>query len=62
MATDLQTRFSNYMALQRFADHTKRSYIGGVKGLATFYKQSPDTLTNEQIQADLHHPRWRPFL
>ena len=55
MATDLQTQFSDYMTLQRFADHTKRSYVGGVKGLAKFYKQSPDTLTNEQIQAYLLH-------
>ena len=55
MTTDLQTQFSNYMTLQRFADHTKRSYVGGVKGLVKFYKQSPDTLTNEQIQTYLLH-------
>ncbi len=50
MATDLRTKFLNYMTLQRFADHTKRTYVTGVKGLAKYYKQSPDTLTNEQIQ------------
>ena len=50
MATDLRIQFSNYMTLQRFADHTKRTYVTGVKGLAQFYMQSPDTLTNEQIQ------------
>ena len=55
MTTDLKSQFSNYMTLQRFADHTKRSYVGGVKGLVKFYKQSPDTLTNEQIQAYLLH-------
>jgi len=38
------------MTLQRFADHTKRTYVTGVKGLAKYYKQSPDTLSNEQIQ------------
>lgn len=55
MTTDLRTKFSNYMTVQRFAEHTKRSYIGGVKGIAKFYKQSPDTLTNEQIQGYLLH-------
>ena len=55
MTTDLRTKFSNYMTVQRFADHTQRSYVGAVKGLAKYYKQSPDTLTNEQIQAYLLH-------
>ena len=55
MATDLQTQFSNYMTLQRFADHTQRTYVTGVKGLAKFYMQSPDTLTNKQIQDYLLH-------
>jgi len=50
MTTDLRTQFLNYMTLQRFADHTKRTYVTSIKGLAKFYKQSPDTLTNTQIQ------------
>ena len=50
MTTDLRTKFLNHMTLQRFAYHTKRSYVSSVKGLAKFYKQSPDTLTNDQIQ------------
>ena len=50
MATDLRTQFLNYMTLQRFSDHTKRCYVTGVKGLAKYYKKSPDTLSNEQIQ------------
>ena len=50
MSTDLRTQFLNYMTLQRFADHTKRTYVTSIKGLAKFYKQSPDTLTNTQIQ------------
>ena len=50
MTTDLRTQFLNYMTLQRFADHTKRSYVTGVKGLAEFYNQSPATLSNDQIQ------------
>ena len=50
MATDLRMQFFNYMTLQRFADHTQRTYVTGVKGLADYYNRSPDTLTNEQIQ------------
>jgi site-specific recombinase XerD len=53
MTTDLRTLFLNYMTLQRFADHTQRTYVTGVKGLADYYNQSPDTLTNEQIQGYL---------
>ena len=50
MTTDVKTQFFNYMTLQRFADHTKRTYVTGVKGLAKYYMQSPDTLSYEQIQ------------
>ena len=50
MTTDVKIQFSNYMTLQRFADHTQRTYVTGVKGLAKFYMQSPDTLSYEQIQ------------
>ncbi len=55
MTTDLRTQFLNYMTLQRFSDHTKRSYVTGVKGLAEFYNQSPDMLTNDQIQDYLRY-------
>lgn len=50
MKTDLRTKFINYMTVQRFSDQTKRLYLTGVKGLVKFYNQSPETLTNEQIQ------------
>jgi site-specific recombinase XerD len=43
------------MALQRLSHHTKRNYIRAVKGLAQFYNQSPDTLTNHQIQDYLRY-------
>lgn len=50
MNTDLRTQFHNYMTLQRFSRHTKRNYTEAVKGLAKYYMQSPDKLTNEQVQ------------
>jgi site-specific recombinase XerD len=39
------------MTIQRFSDNTKDLYVRGVKGLVKYCGQSPDTLTNEQIQA-----------
>ena len=54
MASELKTQFLNYMTLQRFSDHTKRSYVTGVKLLTKHYMQSPDTLTNDQIQDYIH--------
>ena len=55
MSTELRTQFINYMTLQRLSHHTQRNYIRGVKGLAEFYNQSPDKLTNDQIQDYLRH-------
>ena len=50
MSSELKNQFLNYMTLQRFSHHTKRSYVTGVKLLSKYYMQSPDTLTNDQIQ------------
>ena len=55
MQTELRTKFQNYMTIQRLSPNTQRNYIRGVKGLAEFYKQSPDTLTNDQIQEYLRY-------
>jgi site-specific recombinase XerD len=55
MSSDLRTQFINYMTLQRLSPHTKRNYIRGVKGLAEFHNQSPDKLTNGQIQEYLRY-------
>tara|TARA_B100000315_G_scaffold190027_1_gene179988 strand:+ start:202 stop:888 length:687 start_codon:yes stop_codon:yes gene_type:complete len=43
------------MTVQRFSEHTKRNYVRAVKGLAKYCNQSPDTLTNDQIQEYLRH-------
>ena len=55
MSTELRTQFINYMTLQRLSHHTQRNYIRGVKGLAEFHNQSPDKLTNDQIQDYLRY-------
>jgi integrase len=51
----LSTKFLTYMTLQRFAVSTKYNYMAGIEGLAKFYQQSPDTLTNDQIQEYLRY-------
>jgi len=55
MKSDLRTQFLNHMTLQRFSHHTKKNYMAGIEGLAKYYKQSPDTLTNDQIQEYLRY-------
>ncbi len=55
MSTELRTQFLNYMTLQRFSRYTKKNYVMAVYGLAKFHNQSPDTLTNDQIQDYLRH-------
>lgn len=55
MTSDLKTQFLNQMTLQRFSHYTKANYLRGIEGLAQFYHQSPDTLTNDQIQEYLRY-------
>jgi integrase/recombinase XerD len=55
MTTEVRTQFINYMTVQRFSKSTKRNYVNAVKGLAKYCNQSPDTLTNDQIQEYLRH-------
>jgi site-specific recombinase XerD len=43
------------MTLQRLSPHTKRNYIRAVEGLAAFYNQCPDKLTNQQIEDYLRY-------
>ena len=47
MASELRTQFINFMTMQRFSRYTKKNYLSAVKGLAMFYNQSPETLTND---------------
>jgi integrase len=39
------------MKLQRFSKSTQKNYLLAVKGLARYYNQSPETLSQDQIQA-----------
>jgi len=53
MSTLLRKQFNDHMILRGFSPKTKDAYIGAVAGLAKYYRFSPDTLNNDQIQAYL---------
>ena len=55
MNRDFKTQFINYMTLQRFALSTKKNYLTALEGLAQFHQQSPETLTDDQIQEYLRY-------
>ena len=55
MNNNLKKQFINYMTLQRFALATKKNYIVAIEGLAQFHHQSPETLTDDQIQEYLRY-------
>ena len=50
MTSTLRSQFLDYMTLHRFSRHTQKNYILVMQGLTRFYNQTPDTLTQEQIQ------------
>jgi integrase/recombinase XerD len=51
----LRTKMITPMTLRGFAPSTQEAYLAAVTGLAKYYKQSPDQLDAEQIQAYLLH-------
>lgn len=55
MTTELRRKFEAYLVVNRLSDKTQESYIRAVAGLAKYYHKSPDTLTDEQVQAYLLH-------
>ncbi len=53
--TQLRQQFERHMTLHRLSPKTHKAYMNALKSLAAYYKQSPDKLTNEQIQDYLHY-------
>ncbi len=49
--SDLREQFIDRMNLYGFSEHTIKGYLTGVKGLARFYRESPDQLTDEQVRS-----------
>jgi len=50
MASKSRKGFENYLVLNRLSPKTQKAYIRAVAGLARHFKQSPDKLSDEQIQ------------
>jgi site-specific recombinase XerD len=53
--TILRNAFEKHLILQRYSPKTNEAYLHAVKGLAYFFNQSPDKLTDEQIQDYLRY-------
>ena len=53
--SDLRDQLLDRMNLYGFSEHTKKGYVSSVKGLAKFYNQSPDKLTDEQVRDYFRH-------
>ena len=43
------------MVVRNFSVRTRESYIASVRGLAKYFKRSPDTLTEDEVQRYLLH-------
>ncbi len=48
--SELRKKFTRHLILRRFSPKTNTAYISAVQGLAVFYNQSPDQLSDEQVQ------------
>jgi len=55
MSTIIRDKFIEHMEFSGLAKQTQRSYITGVKGLAKFHNQSPETLTDDQVRGYFRH-------
>ncbi len=53
--TELRRKFEKYLIFRRYARTTNLAYINAIKSLAGHYQQSPDRLTDKQVQGYLQH-------
>ena len=58
----LRTKMIEEMRLRNFSPRTEQSYVAAMVGLAKYYRQSPDQLTQEQIRSYLLHLKERPVV
>jgi hypothetical protein len=59
--TPLRQKMIRAMELRNFAKNTQRGYLGAVKGLASYYRQSPDKLTKDAIEDYLLYLKNHPL-
>ena len=48
--TPLRQQMIRAMDSKNLSPHTRRSYLNAVTGLARYYRQSPEVITNEMIE------------
>ncbi len=48
--TDLRQRMIRAMELRNLSNHTQKTYLAAVTGIAKYYHKSPDQLTQEMIE------------
>ena len=53
MPSDLRKKFENYLIVHRKAPKTQQAYLSTIKDIAKYFNQSPDLLTNDQVQSYL---------
>lgn len=53
--TPLRQKVIEYMVLKGFAKSTQQSYLAHIRGLAEYFNQSPDQLSEDDIRAYLLH-------
>ena len=51
--TELRQRMTDDMVVRRMAEATQEAYLGAVRGLARFYRRSPDQITEAEVHAYL---------
>lgn len=55
MSSKIREKFVEHMDLYGLSKFTQKGYITGVKGLAKYYKQTPESLTDDQVRAYFRH-------
>ena len=53
--TELRRRMDEDMVVRGMAERTRETYLAAVKGLAKYYRRSPDQISDEEVQAYLLH-------
>jgi integrase/recombinase XerD len=54
---ELRDRMVRDMEVRRFSGRTIEAYVAGVRGLATYYRRSPDQLSDEEVHRYLLYIR-----
>ena len=53
--TELRQNFERHLIFRRYSPKTNAAYLNAAKMLAKYHRQSPDRLTNNQVQDYLHY-------